>query len=79
MHTAYLNNTRPEDYQYHELGPMRFPYSIHDSETNETFAIEDQKMIFQLADILNEMNKDEDPSLQVRFIDWIQTSDNAPV
>ena len=79
MLTAYLNNTKPEDYQYHELGPMRFPYSIHDAETNETFAIEDQKMIFQLADVLNEMNKDEDPALQVNFIDWIQTSDNAPV
>ncbi|KAH6625876.1 L-amino acid oxidase-like protein LaoA [Boeremia exigua] len=79
MLTAYLNNTKPEDYQYHELGPMRFPYSIHDAETNETFAIEDQKMVFQLADILNEMNKDEDPALQVKFIDWIQTSQNAPV
>lgn len=79
MRTAYLNNTAPEDYQYHELGPMRFPYTITDPETNETFAIEDQKMIFQLADILNEMNKDEDPALQVTFAPWIQTSANTPV
>ncbi|KAJ4310684.1 hypothetical protein N0V94_008325 [Neodidymelliopsis sp. IMI 364377] len=79
MHTAYLNNTKPEEYQYHELGPMRFPYSITDPETNETLAIEDQKMVFQLADVLNEMNKDGDPALQVKFIDWIQVSDNAPV
>ncbi|KAI8932973.1 hypothetical protein NX059_010441 [Plenodomus lindquistii] len=79
MYTAYLNNTAPEAYQYHELGPMRFPYSITDPETNETFAIEDQKMIYQLADILNEMNKDEDPALQVNFIPWIQTSANTPV
>jgi hypothetical protein len=79
VHTAYLNNTKPEEYQYHELGPMRFPYSITDPETNETLAIEDQKMVFQLADVLNEMNKDGDPALQVNFIDWIQVSDNAPV
>ncbi|KAF2845716.1 L-amino-acid oxidase [Plenodomus tracheiphilus IPT5] len=79
MHTAYLNNTTPEDYQYHELGPMRFPYTMTDPETNETLAIEDQKMIFQLADILNELNKDNDPALQVNFIPWIQTSANAPV
>ncbi|CAO2651439.1 Nn.00g040090.m01.CDS01 [Neocucurbitaria sp. VM-36] len=79
MHTAYLNNSKPEDYQYHELGPMRFPYSITNADTNETFAIEDQKMIFQLADVLNEMNKNEDPAYQVKFIPWIQTSANAPV
>ncbi|CBX94170.1 similar to L-amino acid oxidase LaoA [Plenodomus lingam JN3] len=79
MYTAYLNNTKPEDYQYHEMGPMRFPYTMTDPETNETLAIEDQKMIFQLADILNEINKDNDPALQVKFVPWIQTSTNAPV
>jgi len=79
MMTSYLNNSQPEEYQYHELGPMRFPYSITDAETNETFPIMDQRMIFQLADILNEMNKDEDPALQINFIKWIQTSANTPV
>jgi monoamine oxidase len=79
MYTTYLNNTQPEEYQYHELGPMRFPYSITDIESNETWPIMDQRMIFQLADVLNELNKHEDPSYQVSFIPWIQISDNAPV
>lgn len=79
MYTAYLNNTQPEEYQYHELGPMRFPFSITDAETNETWPIMDQRMIFQLADILNDLNKNEDPAYQVNFIPWIQISDNAPV
>lgn len=79
MHTAYLNNSKPENYQYHELGPMRFPYTITDAETNQTFPIEDQKMIFQLADVLNKLNKNKDPAYQVNFIPWIQTSANAPV
>ncbi|KAF2638428.1 L-amino acid oxidase-like protein LaoA [Massarina eburnea CBS 473.64] len=79
MYTSYLNNTAPEEYQYHELGPMRFPYTITDEETNETFPIMDQRMVFQLADVLNEVNKDEDPALQINFIPWIQKSDNAPV
>ena len=26
MKTAYLNGTSPEEGQYHEMGPMRFPY-----------------------------------------------------
>ena len=26
MMTAYLNGTSPEEGQYHEMGPMRFPY-----------------------------------------------------
>lgn len=26
MMTAYLNGSSPEEGQYHEMGPMRFPY-----------------------------------------------------
>lgn len=77
IRTVYLNGTSPEDGQYHELGPMRYPFEITDSETNETFPIMDQRMVFQLADILNEFNAGND-TLQVEFIEWIQSSPNTP-
>jgi monoamine oxidase len=77
IRTAYLNGTSPDEGQYHELGPMRFPYEITDSETNETFPFNDQRMIFQLADVLNELNADKE-ELHVKFIDWIQSSPNTP-
>ncbi|KAI1256376.1 hypothetical protein MGN70_001500 [Eutypa lata] len=78
MKTTYLNGTSPADHQYHELGPMRFPHSITDPDTNETFPIMDQRMVYQLADVLNELNAGND-SLQVKLIPWIQTSDNTPM
>ncbi|KAL3421585.1 l-amino-acid oxidase [Phlyctema vagabunda] len=78
IRTSYLNGTRPDEYQYQELGPMRFPHTITDPETNETISIMDQRMIYQLADVLNEINAN-DPSLVVKFIPWIQTNDNTPV
>ncbi|KAF4496760.1 L-amino-acid oxidase [Fusarium agapanthi] len=78
IRTVYLNDTSPEDGQYHELGPMRFPYELTDSETNETFPFMDQRMIFQLAGVLNGMNAGN-KSLQVEFWDWIQSSPNTPV
>lgn len=77
--TVYLNGTSPDEGQYHELGPMRFPFEITDAATNTTFPINDQKMIFQLADVLNELNADNDPSYQVKFWEWIQTNANTPV
>jgi len=77
IRTAYLNGTSPDEGQYHELGPMRFPYEITDSETNETFPFNDQRMIFQLADVLNELNADKE-ELHVKFIEWIQSSPNTP-
>ncbi|KAL2292532.1 hypothetical protein FJTKL_09489 [Diaporthe vaccinii] len=76
--TVYLNGTSPEEGQYHELGPMRFPVEITDSETNETFPFNDQRIIFQLADVLNELNSGNE-SVQVKFWDWIQSSPNTPV
>lgn len=57
---------------------MRFPHTITDPDTNETFPIMDQRMIYQLADVLNEMNG-HDPELAVNFIPWIQSSPNTPV
>ncbi|GHJ88713.1 hypothetical protein NliqN6_5115 [Naganishia liquefaciens] len=79
LHTAYLNGTAPEDYQYQEMGPMRFPVSLSYTGTNETLEIQDHKLVFQLADVLNEMNKGKDPKLQVKFIEWIQSNPNTYV
>ncbi|CRK42061.1 hypothetical protein BN1723_005253 [Verticillium longisporum] len=67
VRTKYLNGTGPNDYQYQEMGPMRFP----------TLDIQDHKMVFQLADVLNEMNGN-DSDLAVKFIPWIQSSPNTP-
>jgi monoamine oxidase len=78
IRTAYLNGTSPEDGQYHELGPMRYPFEITDTETNETFPIMDQRMVFQLIDVMNEINAGND-TLHVKLIDWIQSSPNTPV
>jgi len=78
IRTAYLNGSSPEDGQYHELGPMRFPFEMTDSETNETIPFNDQRMIFQLADVLNGLNAGN-KELQVEFWEWIQSSPNTPV
>ncbi|RAH40554.1 flavin monoamine oxidase family protein [Aspergillus brunneoviolaceus CBS 621.78] len=77
IRTKYLNNTRPDQYQYQEMGPMRFPVSITYSDTNETLEIMDHRMVFQLAGALNQMNVDE-PELQVNFIPWHQSTPNVP-
>lgn len=53
---------------------MRFPLSVTDPATNETVEINDHKLVFQLADVLNSMNKDRDPWWQVKFIPWIQSN-----
>jgi hypothetical protein len=49
------------------MGPMRFPVSLTDAETNETIEINDHKMVFQLADAINNYNRN-DSSLMVNFI-----------
>lgn len=77
IRTKYLNNTRPDEYQYQEMGPMRFPVSITYADTNETLEIQDHKMVFQLADVLNKMNA-EKSDLQVNFIPWVQKGPNVP-
>lgn len=78
VRTTYLNNTTPEEHQYHELGPMRFPHTFTDPDTNETYPIMDHRMVYQLADVLNGLNTGND-SLQIKFIPWIQSSENTPV
>lgn len=75
VHTAYLNGTTPDEYQYQEMGPMRFPTEI--ALDNETLVINDHKMVFQLADVLNQQNGNGS-DYQVGFIQFIQQSANEP-
>ncbi|KAK0382911.1 hypothetical protein NLU13_8827 [Sarocladium strictum] len=77
IRTKYLNGTGPDDYQYQEMGPMRFPVEVKYDDTNETLPIQDHKMVFQLAEVLNEMNGN-DSDLAVKFIPWIQSNANTP-
>ncbi|KAF2667825.1 hypothetical protein BT63DRAFT_441387 [Microthyrium microscopicum] len=78
IHTSYLNGTRPDQYQYQEMGPMRFPVSVKDPNSNETLPIKDHQLVFQLADAVNERNGNKS-DLMINFIKWIQMSPNAPV
>ncbi|KAF2765577.1 hypothetical protein EJ03DRAFT_319114 [Teratosphaeria nubilosa] len=77
VHTSYLNGTRPDEYQYQEMGPMRFPVSIHYTDPDETIEIMDHRMVFQLADVLNKQNGN-DSEYQINFIPWIQSADGDP-
>jgi monoamine oxidase len=77
IRTKYLAGSKPDEYQYQEMGPMRFPVSVEYADTNETLDINDHKMVFQLGDLLNDLNG-QDPELAVKFIPWIQSSANVP-
>ncbi|KAF8459775.1 hypothetical protein BDZ91DRAFT_741582 [Kalaharituber pfeilii] len=67
---------RPEEYQYQEMGPMRFPVSIHSHTLNLTIPFNDHKLVFSLATKLNELNR-QDPKYAVKFIPWYQSSPNG--
>ena len=77
VHTSYLNGTAPDEYQYQEMGPMRFPVSITYDDPAETIQIMDHRMVFQLADELNKQNGNAS-EYQVNFIKWIQSAANDP-
>jgi hypothetical protein len=53
---------------------MRFPVSLTYAATNETLEIQDHKLVFQLADVLNQINHEADPVFKVNFIPWIQSN-----
>ncbi|KAI5784296.1 flavin-containing amine oxidoreductase-domain containing protein [Pyronema domesticum] len=76
IRTVYLEG-EPGDYQYQEMGPMRFPYEIQYAGSNEKLEINDHKIVFQLAEYLNKLNKN-DPKLSIKFIEFIQNNANAP-
>ena len=58
------------------MGPMRFPEAIQYTGTNETLPINDQKLVFQLADVMNKLNKGH-PNFTVNFIPWLQKNPNG--
>ncbi len=55
---------------------MRFPESIQYTGSNETIPINDMKLTFQLADVMNQLNEG-DPNSTVKFIPWIQENPNG--
>lgn len=78
VRTKYLDGTSPGDYQYQEMGPMRFPVSIKYEDTDEELEIQDHKMVFQLADVLNKLNQQNNSDLAIKFIPWYQNTPNVP-
>lgn len=75
VHTEYLSGG-PFDYSYQEMGPMRFPQQWTNPENNKTYDVNDQKLVFSLADEMNRLNG-HSKNLSVDFIPWIQTDDNG--
>lgn len=57
---------------------MRFPESIQYAGSNETIPLNDMKLVFQLADTMNQMNEGRS-NFTVSFIPWIQESPNGLV
>lgn len=68
--TKYLGGTQ----EWAEMGPMRLPYSVTYND-GETLEYTDHRMVFQLAGILNDMNRNES-RWKVDFIPWIQHNPN---
>jgi len=74
VHTVYFGD--PKDRQYQEMGPMRFPLSITDAESNETLPIQDHRIVFDLAAELNKLNHNN-TNFTIDFITWYQNSPNG--
>lgn len=55
---------------------MRFPESTKYAGTNETLPVNDMKLVFQLADAMNQLNNGNS-NFTVNFIPWIQTDPNG--
>ena len=58
------------------MGPMRFPETIRYAGTNETLPVNDMKLTFQLADVMNQLNQGH-VNFTVNFIPWIQNDPNG--
>jgi monoamine oxidase len=69
--TKYVADTQ----EWAEMGPMRLPYSVTYKSDNETLLYSDHQLTFQMAEILNNMNKNES-NWKIDFIPWIQHSPN---
>ncbi|KAL4908822.1 hypothetical protein BDW74DRAFT_187332 [Aspergillus multicolor] len=57
------------------VGVHKLPYSVTYKDDNETLRYTDHELTFQLAHILNDMNKN-DTRWKIDFIPWIQHSPN---
>ncbi|KAJ5519481.1 hypothetical protein N7453_001903 [Penicillium expansum] len=69
--TKYVAGTQ----EWAEMGPMRLPHSVTYKDDNETLLYSDHQLTFQMAKILNNMNKN-DSQWKIDFIPWIQHSPN---
>jgi hypothetical protein len=58
------------------MGAMRFPQNVTFQASNETLPINDQRLVFEIAAEINEINKGKE-ELQVKFIPWIQNDPNG--
>lgn len=72
--TKYMADTQ----EWAEMGPMRLPHSVTYKSDNETLEYSDHQLTYQLADVLNKMNKN-DPKWKVDFIPWVQHHPNELV
>jgi len=69
--TKYMADTQ----EWAEMGPMRLPHSVTYKEDNETLLYTDHQLTFQMAEILNTMNKNAS-RWRIDFIPWIQHHPN---
>ncbi|KAL4795143.1 hypothetical protein BDV19DRAFT_399008 [Aspergillus venezuelensis] len=69
--TKYMADTD----EWAEMGPMRLPYSVTYKDDNETLRYTDHELTFQMAETLNNMNKN-DSRWKIDFIPWIQHHPN---
>lgn len=69
--TKYMADTQ----EWAEMGPMRLPHSVTYKENNETLLYTDHQLTFQMAEILNNMNKN-DSRWKIDFIPWVQHHPN---
>ncbi|KAJ5319783.1 hypothetical protein PENANT_c026G01217 [Penicillium antarcticum] len=69
--TKYVADTQ----EWAEMGPMRLPYSVTYKDDNDTLLYSDHQLTFQMANILNDMNKNAS-QWKIDFIPWIQHSPN---
>ncbi|KAJ5407697.1 hypothetical protein N7509_001580 [Penicillium cosmopolitanum] len=68
--TKYMADTQ----EWAEMGPMRLPHSVTYKD-NETLLYTDHQLTFQMAEILNNMNKN-DSRWKIDFIPWVQHHPN---
>lgn len=69
--TVFVGDTE----EFAEMGPMRLPYQVTYKSDNSTHAYADHRLAFQLADLLDRMNEN-DETYKIDFIPWIQQHPN---